>query len=347
MDVVLQKIYALQKTNQEIITRVESVQEVVTYNYWIEYDENGFMKLGEGVDKRKVSSITAEHKPTPKFKTDIWDVFNDKPDWSAKSWGDLKRLNVLILAIVEKFELLDKGNKKVASELEKYLHNLEEIQQSLGVVEEKTLSQRSRTIELTAEIKEINIKIKALFDSGVENRSKLDFMESTILTPEHKSKLREWYGPGWKLLYKASRDGWDANTFHSKCDNKGKTISVISHSNGAYLIGGFTTTSWDSSGVRYVTSPDASIFTLVNPKGVAPTKFRQNEGPSSIMCHPGYGPTFGSGHDIHISTAANSSRACYCNFPHFYADTTGYGRSLFDNGSFWSATEVEVFYIPS
>jgi hypothetical protein len=36
MDVVLKKIYALQKSNEEIIKRVDSVQEVVTYDYWIE-----------------------------------------------------------------------------------------------------------------------------------------------------------------------------------------------------------------------------------------------------------------------------------------------------------------------
>jgi hypothetical protein len=181
-----------------------------------------------------VTDIVAAHKPEPKFKTDIWDVFNDKPDWSAKSWADLKRLNALVLSTVEKFELLDKSNKKVAVELEKYLHNLEEIQEALGVVESKTLSQRSRKDEFTAEIKEINSKLSGLFKKGISLQSKAGFVESTILKPEHKAKLIDWYGSGWRLLYKATRDGWEATKFHDLCDNKGKTITVVSHTNGAF-----------------------------------------------------------------------------------------------------------------
>ena len=30
-----------------------------------------------------------------------------------------------------------------------------------------------------------------------------------------------------KLLYKASRDGWDTSTFHKLADNKGPTISIV------------------------------------------------------------------------------------------------------------------------
>jgi hypothetical protein len=370
MDVILSKIYALQKTNVEIITRVESVQEVVTYHCWIEYDKNGFMKLNEDVEKRKgtpgkkfgfgvtlflifpfsVSSIIAEHKPALKFKTDIWDVFNDKPNWSAKNWSDLKRLNSLVLGIVEKFELLDKSNKKVASELQKYLHNLEEIQQSLGVVESASLSQHSRKAELQAQSNKINMQIKELLGSGVGIGPKL-FLDSTILKPAHKAKLVEWYGSGWQLLYKASIDGWSSSKFHAKCDAKGKTITVVSHSDGAFLVGGFTSTNWSSTG-RYQNDRDASIFSLVNPKDLPPTKFG-TRGQNAVLCHPNFGPTFGvenmyRGHDLRVSNSPNSPGACSpSSFPSTYGDTTDHGDGWFDNGSPWSANEIEVYYIPS
>ncbi len=50
-----------------------------------------------------------------------------------------------------------------------------------------------------------------------------------------------------RLLYRGSRDGWDATDFHGKCDDKGATITIIKCSNGR-ICGGYTSTPWKSSG---------------------------------------------------------------------------------------------------
>ena len=31
----------------------------------------------------------------------------------------------------------------------------------------------------------------------------------------------------WRLMFRASRDGFAASAFHSKCDNKGPTVTVV------------------------------------------------------------------------------------------------------------------------
>ena len=41
------------------------------------------------------------------------------------------------------------------------------------------------------------------------------------------------------LLYRASRDGWQPSDFHSHCDNKGPTLTLIRSSRG-FLAAGFT-----------------------------------------------------------------------------------------------------------
>ena len=46
------------------------------------------------------------------------------------------------------------------------------------------------------------------------------------------------------LLYRASRDGWASSTFHSYCDNKGSTVTVIKSGNN--IFGGYTEQSWQS-----------------------------------------------------------------------------------------------------
>ena len=81
------------------------------------------------------------------------------------------------------------------------------------------------------------------------------FRESTILTNiEHRKILKAWL-PGamvgeWHLLFRASRDGFAASTFHSKCDNKGPTVTVVK--SGANIFGGFTEKGWTSANSKFL-----------------------------------------------------------------------------------------------
>ena len=69
------------------------------------------------------------------------------------------------------------------------------------------------------------------------------FAESEILTQEHAKILLGMipYKSGkWRLLFRASRDGFEA--FHSKCDDKGPTVTVLQ--SGSFIFGGFTEAEW-------------------------------------------------------------------------------------------------------
>ena len=82
-------------------------------------------------------------------------------------------------------------------------------------------------------------------DRGV-NATK-PFAESEILTQEHAKTLLGMvpYKMGrWRLLFRASRDGFAAESFHSKCDRKGPTLTVVR--SGSFIFGGFTEAAWSS-----------------------------------------------------------------------------------------------------
>ena len=73
------------------------------------------------------------------------------------------------------------------------------------------------------------------------------FEESVILTnEEHRRVLKTWLPikREWRLLFRASRDGFAALAFHSKCDNKGPTVTVVK--SGGNIFGGFTGNAWKS-----------------------------------------------------------------------------------------------------
>ena len=46
----------------------------------------------------------------------------------------------------------------------------------------------------------------------------------------------------WTKCYRASTHGWTASTFHSRCDGKNHTVTIIKK--GEYVFGGYTDIPW-------------------------------------------------------------------------------------------------------
>ena len=107
-----------------------------------------------------------------------------------------------------------------------------------------------------------------------------------------------------------------------------------------------------SSGFQY--DSKAFLFSLVNKPGWAPVKLPQTGKYSSrrlsIYCLPGYGPTFGGGHDIYFSNYASSNSYSGTNLGHTYSPPRGYSygstfAKTFLAGTFhFTLDEAETFY---
>ncbi|CAF1358490.1 unnamed protein product [Adineta steineri] len=172
------------------------------------------------------------------------------------------------------------------------------------------------------------------------------FPNGTLLRLAHKVQLNEFYGKSnqkWELMYKATRDGFYANTFHSRCNNKGPTITIIQSSNN-YIFGGYTSVSWTSS-QNYKADETAFLFTLTNPHNIPSTKYtiKPDRVTSAIYDCYSDGPTFGDGKDIYVSNYSNSHEYNKTNFPVTYNDTTGYGNNTFTGAKYFTLSEIEVF----
>jgi len=158
---------------------------------------------------------------------------------------------------------------------------------------------------------------------------------------------------GWKLLYKATKNGFDTSNFHKNCDAKGPTVSIIVSSNG-FIFGGFTPANWNSSN-NYTFDQKSFLFSVKNASGKHLIKL-ENNGPNhsnsySIYGGSGYGPTFGGGHDLYICTNSNTSNSSYSNLGHSYSlPNHQYGSQEIKNylaGSYnFTTTEIEVYSMP-
>ena len=67
----------------------------------------------------------------------------------------------------------------------------------------------------------------------------------------------------FKLLYRASKHGFDANDFHSKCDGHANTLTILKANESSFIFGGFTSIAWDVSG-QWKSDPNAFLFSLTN-----------------------------------------------------------------------------------
>ena len=112
-----------------------------------------------------------------------------------------------------------------------------------------------------------------------------------------------------ELLYRRSRDEWKASDFHTKCDNKGATITVI-RSNDDFIFGGFSDKPWISAN-KSCNSDKAFLFYLKSPSnevGLTNMRIRQGMCYQAICQKSFHGPIFGGGRsNLHISSDDNNN----------------------------------------
>ena len=140
-----------------------------------------------------------------------------------------------------------------------------------------------------------------------------------------------------------------AQAFHSRCDGKTKTITIIKN-NLNYVFGGYGSEPWNSSG-EHIYDPNAFLFSLRRDGKSFNDKFTIKSCEHALAGVSYYGPTFGSGYDINICDYSNISKGSYSNFGCSYNIPVGYtyhgNAQSFLAGSYynWTTTEIEVYRI--
>ncbi|XP_067394370.1 interferon-induced protein 44-like [Emydura macquarii macquarii] len=119
-------------------------------------------------------------------------------------------------------------------------------------------------------------------------------VKSRLTEDELKHLQHLLLGEHFALLYKGSLHGYNASTFHAKCDAQGPTVAVAYNGSG-YIFGGFTSQSYVSSGA-YKNDEKAFLFRLKGKDGVlSPLKIPIKTAACAIYDHSSCGPNFGGG----------------------------------------------------
>ena len=149
----------------------------------------------------------------------------------------------------------------------------------------------------------------------------------------------------WKLLYRATTDGFGATDFHSKCDGYKNTLTIIKSIDGN-VFGGFTEEDWDGNGV-FKNDPNAFIFSYIN-KDNQPIIMKCIEPQYAIWCGPGNGPVFAGGPDINISDYSNMNTDSLSNLGYsyrhpIYALGSDEAQSFLAGSGKFQTTNIEIY----
>jgi IS1 family transposase len=146
----------------------------------------------------------------------------------------------------------------------------------------------------------------------------------------------------WMLAYRASADGMNAKAFHSKCDDKADTLTIIKTNNGD-ILGGYTEQNWkpmksffsdpNLPEKNYKIDKRAFIFAFISQEKKLKI-FNIKDEKFAICCSNDFGPSFGDGPDLHI----DFSDANHIQFGVSYRDQAKLKMEDFE------LIELEVFY---
>jgi len=152
------------------------------------------------------------------------------------------------------------------------------------------------------------------------------------------------------LIYRASRDGFEASSFHSKCDKKANTLVIIKSTSGN-VFGGYTEISWHGiygnyQSYEYNMDENSYIFSYINKLN---KPIRVGFSPCCGVCSDYQsGPIFGGSRDILIADKSNINTESYTNFGESFThpdfiEGSDEARSFLAGSYHFQVEEIEVY----
>ena len=158
--------------------------------------------------------------------------------------------------------------------------------------------------------KEINELKLAVFGLPKIEKEKINFgqivkneNEKKLLIDEIEKKLKTKV-KGANVIFSTKTDGDEPSAFHSKCDHKFNTLTLIEAENGRRF-GGFANLPWCSADI-YKDDKNCFLFSL----DYLEIYEYKNDG-KAVHSNKDFGPSFGSAHDINIRKNCLSDKKCY------------------------------------
>jgi hypothetical protein len=167
-------------------------------------------------------------------------------------------------------------------------------------------------------------------------------IDSKIITIQHVKLISKWIDRleitdeienayKFKLLFRASHDGFEPEKFHKTCDNQSNTLTIVKVKDSNEILGGYNPIAWESDN-SYGATEDSFIFSFKDSNNIESYVLsRAREVKSAILKCPGYGPAFSN--DLIVFGV---SAKCF---------NVDYERLIRESNGKFSVEDYEVFQI--
>ena len=148
----------------------------------------------------------------------------------------------------------------------------------------------------------------------------------------------------YQLLWQGTTDGYAASTFHTKCNGKGPTLTVIQSDKGN-VFGGYTSEQWGfcGSGGAYKYDPTAFVYSLTHKAKCDKQKDKEHSIDDNSGCGPLFGYNPSSGSDIDIDNNCNTETN-YCNLGSYELPPGG-DENFLAGSHTYTVKEIEVYAV--
>ena len=295
--------------------------------------EEVFTLFFQALDESKIIIKKEDNKIILAF---IIEFMGKKDEVNISLFPEQAKIDDIVMKLCEKvkeIDILKKENENLKKEFKEYKNFIEntikkELETFKNNLEFYNLEYKSS--DEIKKLKEEKAKLKEIIDTNIMKYNELNLIETGVKKNLNK-KIKKY-----TLLFRASNDGFSASNFHSKCDGKNNTVTLVETLNGKRF-GGFTDAAWDQSN-NFKTGSNGFIFSL-DDKSI----YYNKNSNYNIYCYSDRGPTFGGGHDFCIYDNCNSNDSSYDNSGHSY-ETNGKKYALAGQNKFL-VKDYEVYLL--
>ena len=229
-------------------------------------------------------------------------------------------------------KIIKNKSKNIQDTIESLINEVSKLNERISSLEKenKNISSKLSILEkyLTPQINDqIKLKQKILSDI-ITNISELDIINKRLLRQNKRTV--------YTLIYKATRDGDKAETFHNMCDSYNHTLVLIKTIKGRKF-GGYSYEKWEGEDISKVDNR-AFLFSIDNKK-----VYNVNKNEEAIGCYKLNGPDF-CGWQIVIQDNFLTNKQCYTGEKEMNFKTSE-DYELNGGEKYFGVEELEVFQI--
>ena len=320
---------SIQTINFEESHPLETIKKNPFFSYYESIDEI-LEELFSLIENKKVLLEEENKQISLVFELPKHKIKELKLSVKEKGKSDKEKIEELydiVLNLKKENSLLKEENVNIKKILENNEKLIKELVKRIEINENKinTIEKENQKV---LELKDIDSNI-------LTNYENIELINKRLKNSEILKDKKINY----KLLYRATRDGDEAKTFHEKCDNKRQILAVFKTTNG-FIFGGYTEIGYKGKGVNVI--DNNAFFFSCNLKKI----YNVKKDRTAIYDNINYGPVFGN--STTIICVSNKMLDCKC-------QTCDINSSCFDginsdyeisNGeNCFYLQEVEVFQI--